>query len=141
MTFRVLAGLINPQSDLGVSKLSGPVGIVRIFRATAQSDIRLVLWFTILVNVNLAIFNLLPVPVLDGGHMLFATIGRLRGRALPASFIMTTQSVFIVLLFSLILYVSFFDVRRLVRDARSERAEAQQQAVPAAKPAPAPAAP
>ena len=141
MTFRVLAGLINPQSDLGVSKLSGPVGIVRIFRATAQSDIRLVLWFTILVNVNLAIFNLLPVPVLDGGHMLFATIGRLRGRALPASFIMTTQSVFIVLLFSLILYVSFFDVRRLVRDARSERAETQQQAAPAAKPAPAPAAP
>jgi regulator of sigma E protease len=141
MTFRVLAGLINPQSDLGVSKLSGPVGIVRIFRATAQSDIRLVLWFTILVNVNLAIFNLLPVPVLDGGHMLFATIGRLRGRALPASFIMTTQSVFIVLLFSLILYVSFFDVRRLVRDVRNERAETQQQAAPAAKPAPAPAAP
>jgi regulator of sigma E protease len=141
MTFRVLAGLINPQSDLGVSKLSGPVGIVRIFRVTAQSDIRLVLWFTILVNVNLAIFNLLPVPVLDGGHMLFATIGRLRGRALPASFIMTTQSVFIVLIFSLILYVSFFDVRRLVRDARSERAETQQQAAPTAKPAPAPAAP
>jgi regulator of sigma E protease len=137
MTFRVLAGLINPQSDLGVSKLSGPVGIVRIFRATAQSDIRLVLWFTILVNVNLAIFNLLPVPVLDGGHMLFATIGRLRGRALPTSFIMTTQSVFIVLLFSLILYVSFFDVRRLVRDARGERAETQQQAAPTAKPAPA----
>ena len=141
MTFRVLAGLLNPQSDLGVSKLSGPVGIVRIFHATAQSDFRLVLWFTILVNVNLAIFNLLPIPVLDGGHMLFATIGRLRGRALPASFIMTTQSVFIVLLFSLILYVSFFDVRRLVRDARSERVETQQPAAPAAKPAPAPASP
>jgi regulator of sigma E protease len=138
MTFRVLGGLLNPQSNLDVSMLSGPVGIVRIFHATAQSDIRLVLWFTILVNVNLAIFNLLPVPVLDGGHMLFATIGRLRGRALPASFIMTAQSVFIVLLFSLILYVSFFDVRRIVRDVRTERAETQQ---PAAKPEPAPAAP
>ena len=129
MTFRVLAGLINPQSDLDVSKLSGPVGIVRVFHATAQSDIRLVLWFTILVNVNLAIFNLLPIPVLDGGHMLFATIGRLRGRALPAGFIMTTQSVFIVLLFSLFLYVSFFDVRRLVRDARSDEADVQAPAV------------
>lgn len=138
MTFRVLAGLLNPQSNLDVSQLSGPVGIVRIFHATAQSDIRLVLWFTILVNVNLAIFNLLPVPVLDGGHMLFATIGRLRGRALPVSFIMTAQSVFIVLLFSLILYVSFFDVRRIVRDVRTERAETQQ---PAAQPETAPAAP
>jgi regulator of sigma E protease len=141
MTFRVLAGLINPQSDLGVSKLSGPVGIVRIFRATAQSDIRLVLWFTILVNVNLAIFNLLPVPVLDGGHMLFATIGRMRGRVLPASFIMTTQSVFVVLILSLFCYITFLDFRRWVHDVRIERAEAQQQAVPAAKPAPAPAAP
>ena len=138
MTFRVLAGLLNPRSDLDISNLSGPVGIVRIFHATAQSDIRLVLWFTILVNVNLAVFNLLPVPVLDGGHMLFATIGRLRGRALPASFIMAAQSVFIVLLFSLILYVSFFDVRRIVRDVRTERAESQQ---PATRPGPAPAAP
>ena len=130
MTIRVLEGLINPRSDLSVSKLSGPVGIIRAFHATAQADIRLVLWFTILVNVNLAIFNLLPVPVLDGGHMLFATISQLRGRALPPGLIMTTQSVFIVLLFSLILYVSFFDVRRMVRDVRAEQAETQAPATP-----------
>jgi regulator of sigma E protease len=116
MTFRTLGSLINPQSDIGISKLSGPVGIIRIFHLAAQADIRLVLWFTILVNINLAIFNLLPIPVLDGGHMLFATIARLRGRALPPNFIMTTQSVFMVLLFTMILYVSFFDVRRIVRD-------------------------
>jgi regulator of sigma E protease len=116
MTFRTLGSLINPQSDIGISKLSGPVGIIRVFHLAAQADIRMVLWFTILVNINLAIFNLLPIPVLDGGHMLFATIGRLRGQALPANFIVTTQSVFMVLLFSMILYVSFFDIRRIVRD-------------------------
>lgn len=116
MTFRTLGSLINPQSDIGISKLSGPVGIIRVFHMAAQADIRLVLWFTILVNINLAIFNLLPIPVLDGGHMLFATIARLRGRALPVNFIMTTQSVFMMLLLTMILYVSFFDVRRLVRD-------------------------
>ena len=116
MTFRTLGSLINPQSDIGISKLSGPVGIIRVFHMAAQADIRLVLWFTILVNINLAIFNLLPIPVLDGGHMLFATIAKLRGRALPINFIMTTQSVFMMLLFTMILYVSFFDVRRLVRD-------------------------
>jgi regulator of sigma E protease len=142
MTFRVLAGLINPQSDLSVSKLSGPVGIIRMFNATAQSDIRLVLWFTILVNVNLAIFNLLPIPVLDGGQMLFATVTRLRGRALPANFIMTTQSVFMVLLLSLIVYVSFFDTRRWVNDMRSERATTRQQpTAPTPQSAPVPATP
>jgi regulator of sigma E protease len=137
-TGRTLLSLIDPHSDIGLSKFSGPIGIAERVHSFAKIDFRLVLWFTILVNVNLAILNLLPIPVFDGGHMLFATIGRLRGRALPVSFIMTAQSVFIVLLFSLILYVSFFDVRRIVRDVRTERAETQQ---PAAQPETAPAAP
>ncbi len=123
MTFRTLGSLINPQSDIGISKLSGPVGIIRVFHMAARADIRVVLWFTILVNINLAIFNLLPIPVLDGGHMMFATIGKLRGRALPTNFIMTAQSVFMVLLFSMILYVTVFDVRRIVRDVSPSRTE------------------
>lgn len=123
MTFRTLGSLINPQSDIGISKLSGPVGIIRVFHMAAQADIRVVLWFTILVNINLAIFNLLPIPVLDGGHMMFATIGKLRGKALPTNFILTTQSVFMVLLFSMILYVTVFDVRRIVRDVAPAKTE------------------
>ena len=83
-----------------------------------------------LLNLNLAIFNLLPIPVLDGGQMVFATIARLRSRALPANFIMTAQGVFMVLLLSLILYVSVFDVKRWVRENRAERAETRQQAAP-----------
>jgi len=132
MTWRVLTGLINPKSDLGPSKLSGPVGIARGFHSMAQIDIRLVLWFTVLVNVNLAIFNLLPIPVLDGGHMAFATIGRLRGRNLPAQFIATTQSVFMVLLFSMIIYVSSYDIRRWLRDIHADRASPQAPATPVA---------
>jgi regulator of sigma E protease len=123
MTFRTLSALISPTSDVGPSKMSGPIGIARALHQQAQWDIRRVLWFTILVNVNLAIFNLLPIPVLDGGQMLFATISRLRRRQLPANFIMATQSAFFVLIFSLIIYVSFFDVRRWARDVQADRAE------------------
>jgi regulator of sigma E protease len=134
-TFRTLGALLSPNSDIGPSKLSGPIGIARALHQQAQWDIRRALWFVILVNVNLAIFNLLPIPVLDGGQILFATIGRLRRRELPANFIIATQSAFFVLLMSLIVYVSFFDVQRWARDAKSDR--------PAAAPAPAvaPAAP
>lgn len=123
MTVRTLWSLINPNSDIGISKLAGPVGIARIFHSAAEAGIRAVLMFTILININLAVFNLLPIPVLDGGQMLFATIGKLRGRALPVNFIMTAQSVFMVLLFSMVIYVSFFDVRRIVRDVNTSRAE------------------
>lgn len=130
MAFRSVWSLINPHSDIGLSKVAGPVGIVRIFHSAAEAGIRSVLMFTILVNVNLAIFNLLPIPVLDGGQMLFATIARIRGRALPVNFIMGAQSAFIVLLFSMILYVSFFDVRRIVRDARTDHVEAAASSAP-----------
>lgn len=130
MTARVLWSLVHPSSDINVSKLSGPVGITRIFWDASEAGFRYVLWIAILVNVNLAIFNLLPLPVLDGGHILFATIGKLRGRALSPQFVASLQSAFIVLLFGMIIYVSFFDVRRWVRDARTEtqlREAAEQQ--------------
>ena len=125
MTVRVFVSLLQPHSDIGISKLSGPVGIGRIYWDASKAGIRYVLWIAILVNVNLAIFNLLPIPVLDGGHMLFATIARLRGRALPVNFIAATQSLFIVLLLGMILYVSVSDVRRWARDVRNDRAETQ----------------
>lgn len=122
-TWRTLSSLLNPKSDIGPSKLSGPVGIARVFHITAQIDVRLVVWFTVLVNVNLALLNLLPIPVLDGGHIAFATIDRLRGRPLPVQVIATVQSVFMVLLFSMILYVTFFDVRRIANDRAPVAAE------------------
>jgi regulator of sigma E protease len=118
MTLRTVWGLVDPRSDIGLSKMAGPVGIVHIFHGAAEAGIRAVLRITILININLAILNLLPVPVLDGGQIVFATIARLRGRALPPNFIMTVQSVFMVLLLSMVVYVSFFDVRRWSRDSR-----------------------
>ncbi len=137
MTFRTFRSLLHRDSDVGISKLSGPIGIARIFHLTAQADVRLVLWFTILVNVNLAIFNLLPLPVLDGGHMLFATIGKLRGRALPAGFIQAVQSAFVLLLLMMMIYVSFFDVRRIARDVTPAEpvTEPASESAPAAEPA------
>ncbi len=131
MTLRTVWGLVNPRSDIGLSKVSGPVGIVHIFHAAAEAGIRAVLRITILINVNLAILNLLPVPVLDGGQIVFATIGKLRGRALPPNFIMTAQSVFMVLILSMVVYISFFDVRRWSRDARESHAVAPAPAAPA----------
>lgn len=127
MTTRVLGSLLHPTSDINVSKLSGPIGIGNIFWQASEAGIRYVLWIAILVNVNLAIFNLLPIPVLDGGHMLFATIGKLRGRALSINFVAAAQSIFMVLLFGMIIYVSFFDVRRIVRDSQAREAVEQRR--------------
>ncbi|MDX2187036.1 MAG: site-2 protease family protein [Opitutaceae bacterium] len=110
--WQTLTSWVHPHSDVNLSKFSGPVGIFRMFQLVSEAGWIPVLWFTVLINVNLALFNLLPIPVLDGGHILFATIARLRGRALPAQFIATVQSVFMVLLLAMVFYVTFFDIRR-----------------------------
>lgn len=138
-TWRNLRSVVSPTSDVGISKLSGPIGIASRVNQFAKLDFRLVLWFVIFVNVNLAIFNLLPIPVLDGGHMFFATLAKIRGKDLPFNVIATIQSVFMVLLLSMIVYVSVFDVRRLRRESRTEAQarEAAEAAKKAAEPAPA----
>jgi regulator of sigma E protease len=112
-TWWTLGSLLNRRSDIGLSKMSGPVGIADKLHTLVQIDLRLMLNLLVLINVNLAIFNLLPIPVLDGGHMVFATLGRIRGRPLPVNFMRATMSAFMALLLSLMIYVSFFDVRRL----------------------------
>ena len=148
-TFQAISGLLNPRSDIGVRHLSGTLGMIDNYVEVARAGMPFVLWFTIVVNVNLAILNLLPVPVLDGGHMLFATIARLRGRALPSSFVMATQSVFFVLIFAFIGYVTIFvDIPRIARERAQEAATPPSHPAtnsaapaPAAPSAPAPAAP
>ena len=56
------------ETGVGVKDLSGPVGILAMLGAWLKTDDRLALNFLVLLNVNLAILNMLPIPVLDGGH-------------------------------------------------------------------------
>lgn len=121
---RTLSALISPTSDVGPSKMSGVIGIARALHQQAQWDIRRAVWFVIIINVNLALLNLLPIPVLDGGQIVFATIARIRRRELPANFIIGMQSAFAVLIIALMLYLGVSDIQRWGREARAERAEA-----------------
>ncbi len=111
-----LFALIHKNSDVHVKNMSGPVGIVHGLTRMAQIGFIDLLWMLALINVNLAIFNLLPIPVLDGGHMLFATIAKVIGRPLPPKLMENVQAAFMVLLLGFVIYVSFFDVGRVGRD-------------------------
>lgn len=121
-TINTLEKLINPKSDIGIRHLSGPVGMGRIIYDSAKWDFRMVLWVVVIININLAVLNLLPIPVLDGGHIVFATIEKIRGRALPPNLMMSLQGAFVIMLLSLMLYVTFFDGKRFLADRKQDKA-------------------
>lgn len=119
-TWSTLRALVSPGSDVGVRHLSGVIGIAHIYYSIADS-IRMLLRFTILINVNLAILNLLPLPVLDGGHMVYATLEKIRGRPLPLRVVEIVQTTFVVILFGLMAFVLTQDFRRLSSDGSEIR--------------------
>src|SRR5205807_3051034 len=112
-TLSTLGALLHSkQTGIGVKDLSGPPGILAMLAAELKVDYRLGLKFMVLLNISLAFLNLLPLPVLDGGHILMAVIEKLRGRPLNPRIQEYATTAFAVLLISFMLYVSYNDVVR-----------------------------
>ena len=120
LTVRILKALFHRGSEIGIGHLSGPIGIIRELSNMSRIDFRLAIQFLILLNVNLGILNLLPIPILDGGHILFAVIGKIRRKALPIRLVASIQGIFMILLLSLMMYVIFKDGVRWFGDSQRE---------------------
>ena len=108
-----IGALLSPQSDIKLQHLSGPVMIMRTYYLLFQSEFgwQLALWFSVVFNINLAIINLLPIPVLDGGHILLAILEAIRRRPLNIRVLEVLQGACAILLIGFMLYVSFYDVQ------------------------------
>lgn len=108
-----IGALLSPQSDIKLQHMSGPVMIMRTYYLLFQSEFgwQLALWFSVVFNINLAIINLLPIPVLDGGHILLALLEAIRRRPLNIRVLEVLQGACAILLIGFMLYVSFYDVQ------------------------------
>jgi regulator of sigma E protease len=112
MMWVTLTSLVSPKSSIGVDQLTGPVGIAKIQYQLLQTENgwRRVLAFMVLFNVNLAILNMLPFPVLDGGHITLAILEKIAGRPVKAKPLEVIQTACALALISLMLYVTSKDV-------------------------------
>ena len=111
LMWRTLYALFHKaETGVGVSDLSGPVGILAMLGAMVKTDYRLALNFLVLLNVNLAILNMLPIPVLDGGHTVMGFIEGIFRRKIPVIIQTVLTYIFAILLILLMLYVTFHDV-------------------------------
>jgi regulator of sigma E protease len=128
-----LSAVFSPRSDIKAEHLSGPVGIMRIYYLLFESPDgwRLALWFSVVLNVNLALLNLLPIPVLDGGHIMLAIIESIRRKPINVRVLEIVQSGFAFLIIGYMLYVTFFDVQDLPWRGKAEEPPAELKFTPA----------
>jgi regulator of sigma E protease len=112
MMWITIVSVVSPDSSIGVQHLSGPIGIGKLQYFQLQMDYPLlrIMSFLVLLNINLAILNLLPFPVLDGGHIVLATMEWIAKRPVRVKLLEVIQLCFVFLLFGVMLYVSSKDL-------------------------------
>jgi regulator of sigma E protease len=109
---RILKALVTPEQAGNAAKsIGGPLSIFAAFWLYAKAGLLLLLGFARFVNVNLAILNLLPIPVLDGGHVVFALWEGITKRPPSEKVVRVLINGFAAILIGLIILLSFRDVR------------------------------
>jgi len=103
------------QQIVPASELGGPIRIAEIAGQQMEAGWMNLLYFMGLLSVNLGVLNLLPIPVLDGGHLVFLTCEAIRRKPLSERTMIIGQKVGIVLLGSLMIFVFYNDITRIVQ--------------------------
>jgi regulator of sigma E protease len=110
-TFKIAGRMVVGRA--AVDNLSGPISIAQLAGRSASLGFDHFLRFLALVSISLGVLNLLPIPVLDGGHLVFFGIEALRGRPLSDQTQMRLQQIGMTILMSLMLLGLYLDVGRL----------------------------
>jgi regulator of sigma E protease len=110
-----IGAVASPKSDVRLQHMSGPVMMLRVYYIMFENKEgwRMALWFSVVLNVNLALLNLLPIPVLDGGHIMLAIIEAVRRRPVNMRVLEIVQTACAVLIIGFMVYIAFFDVQDL----------------------------
>jgi regulator of sigma E protease len=98
-----------------VDNLSGPISIAQYAGESARIGWAPFLAFLAVVSISLGVINLMPIPVLDGGHLLYYLIELIRGKPLSEEYQAVGQRIGIALLISLMLVAVYNDLGRLFR--------------------------
>ena len=108
-----LKALVVPRTAASAAgAVGGPVSIFVMLYLLIKTSFMLALWFTGFLNVNLAIINLLPLPVLDGGHVILNLWSWITRRPLSARFVNALATTFAILFIVLFLFLTFRDSKR-----------------------------
>jgi regulator of sigma E protease len=113
--FNTVGAIASPKSEVRLQHMSGPVMMLRVYYVMFENKEgwRMALWFSVVLNVNLALLNLLPIPVLDGGHITLALVEAVRRRPVSMRVLEVVQTGCAILIIGFMVYIAFFDVQDL----------------------------
>ena len=135
-TISTFSALLHPkETGVGAKDLTGPIGIFAMLATWVNTDYRLALSFLVLLNVNLAVLNMLPLPVLDGGHIMLSILEAIRRKPLNVRIQEYATTIFAVLLISFMAYVSFHDIKRFPLFKAMFKQDSQIESAPSGEPA------
>jgi regulator of sigma E protease len=112
-TFQIIGKLVVGEASL--KNVSGPVTIADYAGKTLTLDYRIFLNFLAVISIGLAVLNILPIPMLDGGHLLYYAVELLIGKPLPERIQIMGQNIGIFLLACLMSLAFYNDIMRLMR--------------------------
>ncbi len=107
----IIAKLI--KGDISTDTLGGPIMIAQMAGDSAKAGVGSLIFFIALISINLAIINLLPIPVLDGGHLLFFLIEAIKGSPVSIKVREVAQQVGLFILILLMILVFYNDISRI----------------------------
>ncbi len=112
MMWVTIAKVVSPKSSVGAEHLAGPVGIGKAMfdLLTTDNGWRRLIWFLVLFNVNLAVLNMLPLPILDGGHIVMSLGEMIVGRPVRAGILEVVQTGFALILLCFFLFITTKDI-------------------------------
>lgn len=115
VTFRSIGLLVT--GNVSPKELGGPIQIYRVTTMAAQEGLTRVTQIAAFISINLAVFNILPLPVLDGGLLVFLTLEGIRRKPLDIRVLERIQQVGIAFILFLFLFVTYNDIARWVTDS------------------------
>lgn len=113
--FGTLGLLLSANEDIGISDLSGPVGIFSLVSQTSSQGLLAILAFMAFLSINIGILNLLPIPALDGGRLVFLAYEAITKKPLSKKLENSINMIMFYALMLLFVYVTYNDILRLVR--------------------------
>ncbi|HAU30150.1 TPA: hypothetical protein DCW54_00715 [Candidatus Dependentiae bacterium] len=109
----ILKSMGNMVMQRDASAFSGPVGIIQTTTKAAQEGALYFLFFVAIISINLAIFNLLPLPILDGGQLLIITLESLSGKSLSEKARAAIANLCWLLFLLLIIFATYQDIKKI----------------------------